>query len=744
MEFSGGQINKSALRLVETSPTVKSGAREMSNWRINATGQLVPRPGRRSLFSSGGRTEYVRMNVGYEFFLSFVPNGITITDLAGNVVAQVNDPTTYMWGAAQLASINWVQAIHDIVICFPGARPQVAHWDAASNTWSFAPFTFYASGGTVYEPFYRFDALGFQMSYSATTGNITLTCQTNFFTDSMIGSVLSILGQQVTITGVTSSTAASGTVSYALPQGITCTVASVAPFQIGQIVNTRAEGISFEVCYIDPTGLTVSGPLTGAAGLEFLSLWTGKDASGGWDNLVSPLGSSAFTAAPTKATVTLATLQWQEEFMSNAKGWPASCFYDRQRLGFCDFPQMPEAIVWGAIGDDNSNAAFWIDSVAAGTQPEAGAAADAAMLEFVADSAGNKVRVRHVIGWGDEFVFTDRGVFQVPISTTSTPLKPGNVEFRQFSNDGCSSIRPVTTQDAIVFINAGLNRCSIVRATGSYSRPFISEDQSDPHSDMFVNPVALAIASGDGEFPERYAYVVRADGVVIVGKFSGSHSSMGWASFQFIGWAPSVSAGLVTWVTTAGGSVYFTAQYGANFLLEAEDASLFLDGCVTLNPPPRNMLQPGAGPFWWWPSATVTLMDQNRDMGDRQTDASGNVVAVQGEDLSSPTLCAGVFSTAVLSPIVPNAPSGATMGQARRKRRIVRAVAHVEDSSGFQLGNRRFDVDNFGVDATAQPVLFDGACRTSPLGRSDDPTIELIKDRPGPLTITELTIEATI
>ena len=77
-DFSGGQVNAAARRR-DDSDAVRTGALTMRNWRIEATGQLVPRPGRRPVFvSDAARCDYLRMGVGYEFMLCFSAGKIVI------------------------------------------------------------------------------------------------------------------------------------------------------------------------------------------------------------------------------------------------------------------------------------------------------------------------------------------------------------------------------------------------------------------------------------------------------------------------------------------------------------------------------------------------------------------------------------------------------------------------------------------------------------------------------------------
>lgn len=720
VDFSGGQINETARRRSDM-PVVRAGARKALNWRITNTSQLCYRPGRRALFPAGGaRDDSFRVSTGEEFRITFQPGAITLRAPDGGIIA-TSQSIAYLWREADVNLISWAQAQDNIYICYPGMRPQIVAWDRINRAWSFGQFAFDSGGGVIKQPYYRLSALGATFSYSGVSGSITLTCSQAFFTAAMIGATLSILGQQVTITAVASATSATATPSYRLPDAIAVNVVDTTPFQVGQIVSAVNQNIKFEVGFIDAVGKLVHGVL-----MSNLTFQTGQFTNA--DTLVSPLGSSKFgAAAPVIGAANLPTVQWQEEFMSSARGWPASVSYDRGRIIFSDFPQAQNAILWSAIAAPQS---FWVDSVAAANQPSAGANANSAMLELI---TGNP-HVRYVIGWQQgQFTFSDRGVFFTPISNSS-PLIPGSVEFNRISDDGTALIRPVTIQDAIIFMNAGGKRCSAVRATGTATRPFIAEDVSDAHGDLFKSPIQIAVANGDVH-PERYIYVLNADSSVVVGKIIPRTDEK-----IFVGWVPWTSKGFVTWLMAVGPSVYLTTRYdGHAYVVEVEDDSTFFDMATTLNAPASGMTPPlGKGPLWLLPGATVSLMDRNLDLGDRIVDADGFVIANGQEDLTSPTLQAGFFTPAEFQPIVHVQNSDRT-----EKIAISEATANVNSATTFTLGKKVFPTQKFDDDSEGQPVLLDRSVRVRPLGRSYDPTISLVKHRPGPITLCEFSMKVS-
>jgi hypothetical protein len=68
----------------------------------------------------------------------------------------------------------------------------------------------------------------------------------------------------------------------------------------------------------------------------------------------------------------------------------------------------------------------------------------------------------------------------------------------------------------------------------------------------------------------------------------------------------------------------------------------------------------------------------------------------------------------------------------------------VTGSSGFTLGGRTIPPYDFDDDPTGQPDLKETTYRTRPMGRDFDPRVTIVKDTPGRLTITEVTLEVTV
>ena len=728
VDFSGGQINQSARRRMDVDD-VKSGGKTSLNWQVTATGQLIQRPGRSLVaYTDCPRGDFIRVSTGEEFSLRFAANQVTITDLLGKVVVTQNDPTKIIWEQNNLDRIVWTQAQDAIYMCYPRMRPYIAAWDRSARTWSFFQFSFDQGAGAIKMPFYRRAVLGAVISYDATQGDVTLTCSKPYFTPEMVGSTLSVVGQQVILKQYISSTKIKATINYRLPESIAVVVENTDPFLPGMIVQFASAGVKFEVGTVDANNKSIVGILLNNIVFEPAAF---PDPYKG-DSIVSPLGSSFTKNVPAKADPGSPTVQWQEEFFSSNQGYPESCSYDRGRLIFTAFPQATNAILWSQLGSPNS---FWIDSIASTTQPGAGGDAKSSIFELISGSPD----VFFVEGWQQGlFAFTRRGIYYIPVSQ-QYPVQPGNITFDKISDDGVANVRPVTIQDAILFINSGLNRIGAVRPTGSATRPFLAYDFTDTHTDLFKSPRQLTVRTSDGARPERVIYVVNADGTLVVGKALFSQQTL------FVGWMPWTCDGIVKWVSAKGPNVFYTTQNlgknGPYYALEAETERIFLDHALLVNSDNGEADPPaGYGIFYKKKAGSlVTLMDGNIDYGERAIDAKGNIIFSPNESLTSGTLIAGTFTPAVFEPF----SYFQKQGDRTKRIGINRALINVEGATDFMLGNKVFACQRFGDDGSGQPVLLDGSFRIRVNGRGWEQTVPVTKHRPGPITVCELTLEVS-
>lgn len=575
---------------------------------------------------------------------------------------------------------------------------------AETSEWLIGPLVFSKTPeGATRQPYVRYAPPGVTMLCSARSGTgIDVTFSAPVLDSSHVGISFRWHEREVVITSVTSPTAGKANVIEKLPPLRRVTLASANgrdSFKIGDVAIGATSGAE---------GLVVA--FNSTANLDVI-VYKG-DNFADMERLISPTGNAVVSGAPSEQTI-VASPVWDEAMMSDHRGWPRSCTYDRSRLTLCDFPQLPRAIAWSAI--------------AAPTDLAVGAEADDGFLEYVPGQG----RVLHVIGGSDQYVLTDIGVSYIPISE-SNPLAPGRVAFRPIAAVGASSVRPVSMHEGVVY--AAQNDRSLIGVipTGQTSFPYRTAPLSDFHADIVTGIKALAAMTGGGSEAEQYLWVCQDDGTALVGKLDQSN--------EWVGFVPVTGAGAIKWISSFAGDVRFNTQYddATPWVMEHVDEARYLDCAVFyhadntgLRPDPEDE---SLGPLWFLAGQTVDLMNGDEHLGTREVDEDGFLVAESDDDFAAiEDLETGFAFTVEVTPWLPNQAEGEARGQRMRRRRVKRAAVTVADSTEFDLMGKTFG------DETPKS----GTYRAPGQGRHFDPEVRLIKSVPGPITILEISGEVT-
>jgi len=838
-DFSAGEIDETAKRADEV-PTLKTGARQMSNWRILSTKAIENRPGRSVQFTlSGapaGRVEEFTM-AGQTFFLGFSGGRLGVLTSTGNLLFltstlfAANGSTVPIPWSNSVGGIVWAQIQNAIYIAYPDGYPnncpQVLSFDGVS-TFTLSAYVEAVDGAQKRTIFYRLSPQNVTLLPSATTGNINITFSAGALVPSLVGTRLEYAGRQLTITGVSSSTTGTATVNEALPPGQVLTLSTpVGSFNIGDEVKGSISGATGIVTTAANSqqlfgipngnfnvGDNVTGGTSGASGTItqvvfygqhtpylivnvpsgplFVTSETVTDHNTGQtftsfirgtytgttmtvqvlptetgniilftttDLVVGPSGSSTISAVATTTPQAIAV--WDDELMNSARGYPISVFYDQSRLGFTNFPQLPQGIAWSAIGVFNDLMV--------------GALPDNAIFELAPDNS----QVLYVIAGmeSSEFVFTDRAIYYIPISP-SFPLEPGSIAFNKLSDFGClMNVQPRRAEQSIIYIKAGGMQVGAVQSPGAYYRPYVVDHVTEMHNHLFTAspPASIGIPSGPLplQFGELYIYIALANGSLVVGHYAMRQGLIepGPEGKPSIGWVPWNGSGMVAWVAARQTDVIFTSNYEGIGIVEKLDNTQYLDGALFVNnlpPGPTLTPPPGKGPLFYFPgpNSTVFLIDNGtRFMGTYNVDANGFIIPqnIGGENLASPNLVAGQSWLSILEIFMPGAQPGQSVQQRMLRRRISRMAVDVSLSSGFvmakaysgplgpllptygtTMNSRRIPAYNLGDDATQPAPLREEMQRWRPLGRNFDLRVGVVKDTPGPLLIHEIAIEVTV
>lgn len=756
-DFSAGELDAEMKRR-DDLPIYKSGGRQMRDWRILNSGILEQRPGRRALYLQSGRIDQIQVSPNLTYDLCFGADGtLAVRDSSGAVVA--SQPGFYPWRANTVRDIVWTKlsigaSQTDVVVCFPGLHPIVVGFDGTN--WSFNLFAFALdSGGNALPPFFRVAAPGATMQPNATlaagvAGTIAFSADVLVTGGAHDGTIFRFAGRRMRIDSVTDHRNANVTALDALLRTQELTLAApdgavdsgISGYSLGQVVQGTLSSAEGEVVGINIGTNKIAVQITNYAS-GFLASAAGPPAI--TELVIGPNARSKVTAVADIAP--LPAVSWDEQMVSNARGWPQSCATDDSRLIFCDLPGTPSAVAWSRTGSPYD---FTV-----------GANATDAIVELIA----GKPRVYHVAPWLDELIFTNLGIYFVPINTTN-PLRPGSVQFKFISPEVSSSVKPLFTSDGYLYVNEGRNAVKAIVPDGSSfsTRPYSVNDITQYHRHLFeAGPIALALSTGDGDKPERYVYVVNADGSVVVGKYETAKQWVGWLPW------PAPIGGAVGWVSALHSAVRFVSVYPVQGVTdgvavgEILDSTEYLDGAILINSPPAGMTTPGKGPFYWIRLGQVDLMDGVHPLGTHAIDANGNIVpAYQGEDLSSATITGGLAFEPFFEPYIPGGQPGQDQNQRTIRRNLGRIAVSVKNSTGLVLASlysgpdgpnlpaqgtiqkiRRIPPWNQGDNQALAPTLRETTYRQRFSGRAFDQRVAAYKDKPGPLQIIEFAAEAS-
>jgi hypothetical protein len=452
-DFSYGEVDADFKRNDE-HPARKGGLRQASNVRIHNSGVLQRRSGRTALFQNANgctRIDEFTLSAGITFKIGFGPGRLEIRNSVGVIVgAAVNqgNGAALPWTALNLDQVVYAVSPNTLVlyITFPGMVPQVLTWDGAA-AWLLTDYAELVLGGQKRTTFYRLSPQGITLLPGARTGSgISLHASAPVFKAAHIGTRMRFVGRQMLITAVAGTQDATMTVMEALPGHQNLAVASDPrpKFSIGDVVDGATSGSkglitaiavgSIDVQLISSNSTVVNSG--GALGFGAGTQQTFSFING--ETLVGPGGSIPIGTASVIDDPTIGVPIWDEEIMNTLQGWPASCFIDQFRLGFCNFPSIPSGIAWSSI---NAPTDLYV-----GANPS----------DAIFETAPGKVQVYYVVPGAEssEFVFCDHAIFYIKISPTN-PLKPGSVSFAKLSGDGAAQVQPRVSQEFIVYANAG-------------------------------------------------------------------------------------------------------------------------------------------------------------------------------------------------------------------------------------------------------------------------------------------------
>lgn len=715
-----------------TEPEItRQGLRRAENSRPTQSGQLVRRPG--SVFINDIGEQFTLVNytdaAGTDLVLAF--SNATMQSFRLSDGAKVGEVTGAPWTTAMLANLSFDADADKLYVAHRDLQTQVLQF--TSGSWTRSAFAFDSgAGSSKLQPYYRFDDLdGITLTPGAYTGTgISLQTSADFFTSDHVGVRIRYAFREIDIKTVSDAQNATGDVVDELPPAYDVTVTDASGFRVNDVVVGADSGAQGRVLAVN-TGTNVIQVL-------IINGFEGFDGGAPGEDIDGPSHSSNVSGTPSKVGTPPATLLWDEQFMSAARGWPGWVSIFRSRLVFCDFGQEEGALFLSRAG------------VLTDGDVEDGDT-DSAILEVLKDQ--QRSRIIYAVPSQNLILLTPNKTFYVSDDPQTGIITPATISFKTIARIGAKQIRPVQFETSVIFVDAGGNRVMEAFPTGEFSRPWAVGDLSADHSHLIKTPVGLTATEGSDQDPERYVYAVNSDGTIAC-MFTRDLQERG----RIIGWFPWSTQGSWKEVTAIDGVVYcavtrtvggstqwYLERFENDRLIDSAaftvDATAFVEIVTSagdkLVDSQGNQIVTSSQALLHLAGETVAVIADNRDYGDFTVSADGTI---DDPVLDGVTFDAGFNFTVTVDPFWPDNPDRRNVGT--RRTLGGRIVVNVYQTVGLKVFNRvlpRQDWKNIDTDPSPRTTSIQARKQGHKFLHEYDNVI--VQDRPGALTIRSVQIQ---
>jgi hypothetical protein len=717
VDFSGGQVREDLIERDDTDLFNRS-LKRAENVRILSTGALSSRPGTffvRELTATAEDIYEVSPADGETFALILNDSSLEIIDSTGRVVR------TFASVAWTDATGLWVEPRAELtLIGGDGIAPQALLYE--DGVWTLGALNFEeAPGGTLAQPYWAY-AAGISIQPSARSGTINLTASSAVFASTDVGQRIRYADKEVEITAYVSPTLVSGTVVTKLPPTFFITVSTVDGFAVGEAVVGADTGFQGVITAISNSTLTVlalndfGGPLLS-------------------ETLVGPSQRSAITNK--SETTPAATTVWDEPLMSPKRGYPRSASSVAGRLVFADFPNAPNVVA--------------LSSSRGVTDFETGTDDDDAIVRSIGN---NSPRIKHVISAFDLVLLTDRGAYYVQ-TRGGQVLTPSAFTATLFDERGANGVAPIRVDDGIAYIDTSGQRVLVARLDGNVQLTWSVTAASDLYSDLVTAPKKLCASALDNGSPEKYVFVVNDDGTLAAVSWGERFNSEGvgmvpWTtSGSFVNVAPVFSDHwCIVDRTIDGVTVRYLERFSNDAYLDAAveaesdptEGVLVTDDSEELQTLAGEALLVQDGPLSHLAGETIRFWSADKYLGEYAVNADGTVTTPPA---ATGARQMGIGFTTTIEPWPRTYINDRYKGL--RQARTIRVGVGVQNTVYYAF-RRNGVTSDFGPylsfeDVTQSPQRKDRDAKYSVLGKRDKPQVEVIRDQPGPFTLTRLTME---
>ncbi|MFP4004477.1 MAG: hypothetical protein ACLFV8_11925 [Alphaproteobacteria bacterium] len=729
-EFWRGELRPELTGLTDPRKVLQ-GLRTATNARPLTTGQLSRRYGTVFVSALDGQAvlaDYVTA-AGTDLILAFSDTKMESFRLTDGF--KVGELTGAPWVTADLSTLTFAADNNKLYVASQSFWPRVLEFDESAQTWSISKYAFGDGlGNSKLQPYFKFDdAKDITLAVDAYSGSgVTVTASADIFTSDHVGARLRYVFRELDITGFTDAQNVTADVVDELPPSYDVTVDDASGFRIGEVVVGADSGAEGRIIGINFGTNVVQMVIT-----------KGYEGPEDTEELDGPSHTSEINGTPSKVATPPATLIWDEQFLSDARGYPGAVSIFRRRLCFVDWPQKEAAIFLSASNDFNDG------------DVEGGTARDA-ILDFV---KGAKIsRVFYAVEAENLILLGDDRVWYVPDDNDVGDITPASISFAKVEETGAAQVNPVIFGDTVTFVEAGGNRIMGVVPTGQLRRPWRLEDLSRDNSHLLSSPVALGVTAGNDEAPERYMFAVNGDGTIAAMHRHNDVDDSGLRR-DIIGWFPWETEGSWKSIASVRGIVYAALTRdisGDTWMVERFEQGRHFDSAAVesaheliswvdsagnnIVDSADNDIVTSQGGLGHLAGETVAVIDGNRDYGDFTVDADG---LISDERLDGVSYDAGLAFTVTVSPFVVSPEDSRRKGT--RRTAVKKFAVDVYETVGLTVNGEplhRSTWDDLDSDPAPLTGIFWVRVLGVVLGQHD---VSITQPRPGALTIRALMAE---
>ena len=570
----------------------------------------------------------------------------------------------------------------------------------------------------IYQPYYPFQTAGMTLDPSATTGNgVTLTTSGAYWDTSSpsshIGTTVRYNGNEIEITGVTSSTVATGNVLEEL--SVTLKVNSVKSDEGSNLLELTLVNHGF--AKNDSISISKAGTIGGISVNQINGTRTVHSVISD-DKFRITAGSNANASEIGGGTPTIAThapiTTWDEQSYSSLRGFPAAVTFHENRLVFAGTLAQPDSI--------------WLSKSAAYYNFDVGDALDNDSIHLTA-AVGDIQQIRHVVSNRDLQVFSASAEFYVP-AFQNQPITPTNAQVRRQTPFGSDFSRPQAIDGATLFVQKG---GKIVREYlfSDSEAAYVSNAISTISSHLIKTPIEMNTLYGALARSESYVFILNSDGTFAVFNSNRAEQRAGWVEF--------VTNGTFHSCVTIDDRVFANIEYnlgdGTNKIVLCEFDSTFNTDMASIYTGTAGVFNVSAD---FHNGAVVSVIDGNNFIGNFTV--SGGTVNVSSVDASLTSAEIGFKFDVELktNPIDANLGNGPTTGIPRG---IGSVFLDLNSTLSCSVNGTSMVVRNVTDDLSQQQQAFTGKKEFRLLGYNRDPQITITQNAPLDLQLNGLIAE---